>query len=276
MDSLLRNLFDLFSSSRPDPNLHSDPTSNSFDANEFLAQALNVLRPFQLLPKSCTGRGAAFAKGVVDQEVLSTQLPQTAVRKDSEEKLTMLGQILATDCKRQIMTSQCWEIMFSCVHLIQKTCQIREGVAYKNTQGHDLLGRQYLRTHFNLPANPLGAKACVASFSNMILFSLVCSIEYVIDRKKAEPSILPLSEEIKADKPVFASNWFSLPPNITVSAASSKPNDVAVVSAMNMIAQSWFWLGSVLKSMVLLFDQQGSSHSSPHAFFRSEPNAGLD
>jgi hypothetical protein len=267
MDSLLRNLFDLFSSSRPDPNLHSDYSSNSFNANEFLAQALNVLRPFQLLPKSCTGRGAAFAKGVVDQEVLSTQLPQTAVRKDSEEKLTMLGQILATDCKRQVMTSQCWEIMFSCVHLIQKTSQIREGVAYKNTQGHDLLGRQYLRTHFNLPANPLGAKACVASFSNMILFSLVCSIEYVIDRKKAESSILPLSEEIKADKPVFASNWFSIPPNITVSAASSKPNDVAVVSAMNMIAQSWFWLGSVLKSMVLLFDQQGSSHSSPHAFF---------
>jgi len=173
------------------------------------------------------------------------------------------------------MTPDCWEILFSCVHLIQKINQIRDGAAYKNAQGQDLLARQYLRTHFDLPMNPRSNP--VASFPNMILFSLVSAIEYLIDRKKAEPCIIPLSEQIKAEKPAFASSWLSVFPNITVPQSSAKPNDVAVTSAMNMISQSWFWLGSVLKSMVLMSEKcpKDASDLFIHEFFQENMTVDL-
>lgn len=37
---------------------------------------------------------------------------------------------------------------------------------------------------------------------------------------------------------------------------------------MNMIAQSWFWLGSVLKGMVLIWEHESHSRVATHAFFQ--------
>lgn len=277
MDSLIRNLVDLFSSSRSDSSKPAENCDSSIDANEVMTEALCVLKPIQSLPKSCSGRGAFFSQ-VFDQEALATFLQQSTARKDSEERLSQLRsleQILSTDDKRRVMTPDCWEILFSCVHLIQKINQIRDGAAYKNAQGQDLLARQYLRTHFDLPMNPRSNP--VASFPNMILFSLVSAIEYLIDRKKAEPCIIPLSEQIKAEKPAFASSWLSVFPNITVPQSSAKPNDVAVTSAMNMISQSWFWLGSVLKSMVLMSEKcpKDASDLFIHEFFQENMTVDL-
>ncbi len=294
MDSLIRNFFDLFCSPRSNSSeallsnlmglftgdnlgskLASEASVNVSDANDLLSEALKVLEQLKPLPKSCSGRSEAYALFSYDRESFqSTYLRQTT-RKDSEERhsvLTSLGPILETDIKSSVMNSVCWEMMFSCVHLIQKINQIRDGVTYKNMQGHDLLARQYLRTHFDLPTNPRSTP--IASFPNMILFSLICAIEYLIDRKGSEPCIIPLSEEIKSEKPVFASVWHSVSPQISVPSSSVKPNDVAIISAMNMISQSWFWLGSVLKSMVLMSQQhQKASHSDSsrrdaHSFFR--------
>ena len=270
LDSLFRNLYDLFSSVRSNLKLPVE----GCDPNLLLAEALSAVKVLKSSPKSCSGRGLAFAKGIQsdllkDDAIQNKMQRMYSVRGSDDRnfmKFISLEQLLSTDAKRNVMTSECWEMMFSCVHLIQKTNQIRDGVAFKNIQGHDMLARQYLRSHFDVPIDR--RKHDIASVPNMILFSLVCAIEYLIDQKQAEPSIIPLSEELKAERPSFASSWLERPPKIAVPNGSAKPNDVAIVSAMNMIAQSWFWLGSVLKGMVLIWEHESHSRVATHAFFQ--------
>jgi len=269
LDSLLRNLYDLFAAVRSNPKIPVEDCN----PNLLMVEVLSAVKTIQSSPKSCSGRAAAFARGIHSDSFVKDDAIQRVrasnVRGVDDRQfmnLISLEQLLSTEAKRNVMTSECWEMMFSCVHLIQKVNQVRDGVVFKNVQGHDLLARHYLREHFDVPS--ARREHDIASVPNMILFSLVCAIEYLIDQKQAEPSIIPLSEEIKAERPVFTSSWLERPPKITVPSGSAKPNDVAIVSAMNMIAQSWFWLGSVLKGMVLIREHESHSHSATHAFFQ--------